>query len=198
MKSGRFTPPALVLGLALATAGCVSSVKTPGGGDAALAAADRRDLAEASVGQWSDVSSLAARKLMEEYGVPDEIRFGRLVWNGRGPWKRIVVRDVRPAYVEGDDLGVVEQTVDYALTPEQENSLGVFAGRLAYNARTAELSSRADREELNFLRLNLADDVVRGREDARRARDNFAALVSLEESGKASPYMTGLRFRPGL
>jgi hypothetical protein len=128
---------------------------------------------------------------MEEYGVPDEVRYGRLVWHGKGPWKRIVVHDIRPAYVEGDELGLVEQTVDYAMIPARGSS--GFPDGVAYDPRAGELTARSDREELNYLRVNLADDVARGRLTVPQARDSYARIVELDAAGKTSPDMHRLR-----
>jgi hypothetical protein len=197
MKRSRAVWPMAVLASALAAGGCVSPAKTSGRTDTAQAASDRLALADAAVGQWANTSSLAARLLIDKYGPPDEIHYGRLVWNHNGPWKRTIARDVRPTFVEGDDLGSVEQTVDYALTPGQENALASYTGHAFYDPHTGELSAHSDKEELNFLSMNVLDDVVRGRMDALQARDAYARVVSLEASGKSSPYLTGLRFTAG-
>lgn len=185
-----------VVGALLGTGGCLSGVKTSPDGDTASAAADRGLLARQVIDQWSDLSALAARRMIGEYGVPDEVHAGRLVWRDNGPWRRTVVRDVRPAMVEGDDLGIVEQTVDYALTPAQAADVAAFDKRAVFDARSGELASSADEEAHNFLRLNLIDDIVRGRLTPEQARKSFASVVSFEESGKTSPYLLGLRFPP--
>lgn len=178
----------------LAAGGCVPAVRGGRHGDTARAAADRSDLAEVSVAQWSNDSRLAARGLIEKYGVPDEVHFGRLVWNRRGPWKRIAVRDIRPGYVEGDDLGLIEETVDYALPAGREVDLAALGGAVTFDPRAGELSSRADREALNCLGLNLADDALSGRLSVQDARAAYAKIVDLELSGKSSPYLLSLRF----
>jgi hypothetical protein len=178
-----------------ALTGCISPVKTAQ--DNALTAADRRVLAQAVADGWSDTSALAARRLIEQYGAPDEVRSDRMVWRGNGPWRRTVVRDVRPPLIEGADLGVVEQTIVLPLAPGQAADVSAIDGRVTFDARTAELTARADREELNFLRLNLADDVADGRRTVEDARREYARNVSLEQSGRSMPDMHGLRFDYG-
>lgn len=188
---------AAVFGVLLSAGGCLSRAKTSPQTDTAQSALDRRDLTEAVIGTWSNVSMMAARRLMEEYGIPDEVHYGRLVWNHNGPWKRTVVRDQRPSYVEGDELGIVEQTIDYPMTQAQASALSSFDPKVTVNSRSGEMTSRADREEVNYLRMNLADDVASRRMSAGQARDAYASIVSLEASGKSSPYMLGLRFGHG-
>lgn len=187
-----------ILGIAVLLPACVSSVRKPSEPDPVQAALNRRALAGTVIGQWHDVSALAARRMIQEYGPPDEVHNGRLVWNDNRPWKRTVVRDVAPLYVEGDELGVIEQTIEFPLTQQQAADVTAFDARLSYDARNGELSARSEREELNMLRLNLADDIADRRSTPEQARDTFASVVSLEQSGKSSPYMLGLRFIPGL
>lgn len=138
----------------------------------------------------------AARAMIEKYGVPDDVFYGRLIWRRNGPWKRTIVQNVRPPYVAGGELGVIEQTVDDPLTPSQAADLRGFDGRVTFDPGSGELSAISDREALNVLRLNLADALARGQMSAQQARDFYANVVSLEKSGKTSPYLLSLRFRP--
>lgn len=188
-----------VLILALAASGCVSPVNGPADSDPALAAAYRQRLADDALSTWSSDSALAARALMEQYGTPDEVHYGQVVWNGNRPWRRTVARDVRPLYVPGDELGLVEQSVAYApLTPEQAARLAAFDPKVTFDPKSGLLTARSDREAVNILRLNLADDVVHHRVDADQARADYARILSLESSGKTSSYLMSLRFTPGL
>lgn len=186
----------LAAALSWVPAGCAPALKT---GEPVLSAESRRDLAERVCAGWSETSRLAARLLMARYGPPDEAGLSRLIWHANGPWKRTIVRDEPRAYsgAEGADLGVIEQTVAYELTPEEAAGLAPYSRRLAIDAARMEMSSRADREEANFLRLNLADDVLRGRITVREAQNSYDRALELEASGKTSRYLLGLAFGPG-
>lgn len=177
-------------------AGCVSTVRNAAPGESALDAQSRWELAEQVVLGWAYTPRMAARLLMESYGSPDEVGSSRLVWHGNGPWKRTIVRDLPIPYVGGatDDLGVIEQTVSYRLSLEQAADLAVFSDRLKGDPASMELSSRADREGVNILRLNLANDVVRRLLTAEEAKDSYARVLTLEAAGKTQRYMLGLRF----
>ena len=175
------------------TNGCLVPVKNARG-DAASDAAGRRILADAVVGNWWPSAALAARGMIEKYGVPDEVRPDYLVWRGNGPWARTVVRNVTPPYGPDPDPGVVEQAVSYPLTPVQAAAVESFDRRLSYERGVRELAARSGREEVNFLRLNLADDVVNRRMTPEQAKGLHSRLLELERSGKASPYLEGLRF----
>lgn len=189
----------LVLAALLALTACAPGARTAGNGATALSGESREELAGRVSGAWAETPRLAARLMMSRYGPPDEIGASRLVWHGNGPWKRTIVRDAPRAYAgaAGEELGVIEQTAAYAATPGQAEALAAFSRRLSFDAARMEMTSRADREELNFLRLNLADDVVRGRITAAEAQETYARTVALEASGKTTRYLRGLTFGAG-
>lgn len=181
---------------ALFAAGACSSMNTPRPDTPAMAA-ERRDLSQIMLGEWSEDSALAARLIIDEYGVPDEVHYERFLWNDKGPWRRTMVRNVRPIFTPDDDRALVEQTVGYALTPPQAAAVATaLGGRVSYDARKEELTARSDREGLNYLTLNLAHDVVVGALSPEQARASYANTTLLEESGKTLPYLLGLRFTP--
>ncbi|MBI2386394.1 MAG: hypothetical protein HYV14_10320 [Elusimicrobia bacterium] len=189
---------AVAAALLLSAAGCVPAAKTTAGGPA-LDAESRRALAEDVSAGWSEKSRLAARLLIARYGAPDVVGTSRLVWHGNGPWKRTIVRDLPRPYAghAGEELGVLEQTVAYNLSPEQASSLAGFSPLLTADAAAMEMTCRADREEINFLRLNLANDILLRVITPPDARAAYARILELEGAGKTTPYLLELRFGPG-
>lgn len=180
---------AMAAALMWASAGCAS-----------LDPGNRGDLAERVSAGWAETPRHAARLMMARYGPPDVVGMSRLIWHGNGPWKRTIVRDLPRLYARAadEDLGVIEQTVAYRLTPEQAAQLRPFSGRLTSDPAGMELSSRSDREEVNCLRLNLANDVARGSIGVAEARDAFERTLALDASGKASAAMRCVIFGPGV
>jgi hypothetical protein len=185
-------------GLLWAAAGCVPAVKTASNGEPAMGARGRRELAESVCSGWSDKSRLAARVLISRYGAPDVVGSSRLIWHGNGPWKRTIVRDVPRPYAGAadEDLGVVEQTVSYVVNRRKSEALSRFSRRLSFDLARMEMTSRADREEVNFLLLNLANDVNGGAMTVPDARYAYARILELEAAGKTTPYLLDLRFGP--
>jgi hypothetical protein len=187
--------------LALALAGaCGRVVKKDGPYETTAEVQARRELADHVVAGWADDARFAARALLEKYGAPDEVHSSRIVWSARGPWKKTTVHDAPPPYAgsETAELEVVEQTLAYPLKPEQADLLKPFGRTLAFDSVTGELTVRSDRESVNFLRVNLADEVVTGRLTAEQAKEAHARILALEAAGKATGYTTGLRFAPEL
>lgn len=197
MHAPWFARLGLVAATALGGYGCISPMQTASSDDTRRTVVDRRLVAQAATDHWSSVPALAARRLMEQYGAPDELRLGRMVWNEARPWKRIEVRDLTPRY-GGEEQGVVAQTVVYPLDLEQERAVKSFDGKLAYDRPSLELTAYADREEVNILRLNLASEVARRVTSPEEARADFVKILALEAAGKSSPYMLDLRFMPKL
>lgn len=187
-----------VAGALLAGSGCVPAVKTASedesSADGIQAKVYRSLMADTVVANWPPISAQAGRRMIEIYGVPDAVRSDQLVWRNNGPWKRTVVRDVTPPYVQAEDLGVVEQSIEYPLTTHQAAELAAFDRKLEYDSFRRELSARSDREEVNFLRLNLANDVVNRRATPEQAQHLYSRTLALEAAGKSSSYMQVLQF----
>jgi hypothetical protein len=180
----------------MAAAGCSRAVKAPPN-ESTAEAWNRRTNALDMIGGWQDKSRLAAGALIEKYGPPDELRSTRIVWYNRSPWKKIVVRDVPAPYAgaAATELGVVEETVEYTLRPDQAELLKAFGSTLSWDAKAGELTAKSDSEAVNFLRVNLADEVANRRITVEQARDAYARLMALEEAGKTTGYTSEFRFR---
>jgi hypothetical protein len=178
----------LMIGSALIAAGFSAAVAGP---------SDRQERALAAsvvVSDWPSASALAARRLITQYGVPDEVLADRLEWVDNRPWKRTVVRRMAQADVEADDPAMILQTVEYPLTLKQFTALKAFDPRLSYDRNTLELGSRSEREETNFLRLNLANDIINARMTPDQARGLFGQILRLEAAGKSAYYLQVLFF----
>lgn len=165
---------------------------------AALAGACRtlpRDVAATVVSRWSAPSETAGRRLMAEYGLPDDATPNSLTWTGKGPWKRTKVFNTPTVYRSPDDLAVMEQTVDYPLSREQASKLLAFSSALVVDEGKGELTCRSDREATSFLTLNLADQIARGAKTPEEARVAYRRVLALEAAGKRSPYTERLLFK---
>lgn len=189
----------LILALIVGSAACDAGMKKASPTAAAADTPARRLLAERTAKGWNEKSRLAALALLERYGAPDEVHSAHLVWRGRGPWKTTVVRDVPPPYSDAatTELGVVEQTLDYPVTPEQAQALAPFGRTLLADPVGGEITARSDAEALNFLRVNLAYEVAQGRLTVEEARRAHARIIALENAGKTTGYTSALRFTPG-
>ncbi|MDD5303928.1 MAG: hypothetical protein PHS14_12580 [Elusimicrobia bacterium] len=148
----------------------------------------RRDV-QASIRTWYEGPRLTAELMMERYVVPDEFTPVDANWYGRGSWKRISIQGDTP-------YQYLEQAVGYRARPEEAARLIDFDHGVRYDAPNEELSASSNHESLNYLALNLADEVAAGKRSSRKARDFYASTARLSASGKSSPYLQGLLFNP--
>ena len=150
---------------------------------------------ESIILSWPTYSYRLARMMIAKYGQPSEARDTRLVWIDNGPWKRTVVYRSDPeAGVFRAGKGRLEQTVAYRVPAGKAEALAKYDKGLEVDAEHGRLTSRSDSETGNFLALNLADEVVKGRRAPKEAADYREKLEKLAPSGKSSSYLDGLMF----
>jgi hypothetical protein len=188
MKTG-LSPAAAMVAAALAAllAGCVAPAATPQA---------RLQRTQAIIASWSDSSRLLAARLIQEYGPPDEIGRGWLSWNDKGPWKRTTVWQQSEEYPTDQDGDNLEQVLAYPIAQEQRLALLAFSDKVRASDDGQELAVHADREELDFLALNLAHEILQGRRDPLDAFHFEQRTLRLSAAGKSSPYMQRLLFTP--
>jgi hypothetical protein len=133
--------------------------------------------------------------MIERYGPPDHAEGGRFVWERRGLWRRISVRDdLEPSGV-AQPLEDIQETIAYRVPQARRAALAAFGGAVEESADGEELSARSSGEERNFLLLNLADAIVGGGLSPEAARVDYLRALTLDASGKSSPAMRRLLFR---
>ncbi|MGE0760807.1 MAG: hypothetical protein AB7O38_27605 [Pirellulaceae bacterium] len=133
--------------------------------------------------------------MAEKYGRPNEALQSRLIWYANGPWKRtIVYRDEVPHNFPKPHTDLLEQFIDYKVPVEKFSELAAYDGSVIPERTKGEMSARCDMEEMNFLALNLAHDIVTGQRSVEESRDMYARTATDFMSGNPSDYTTGLLF----
>jgi hypothetical protein len=143
-----------------------------------------------------DWANLSLNAMVDRYGPPTRVEIGRVVWDNKGPWKRIVVWDDINfgQFLTAKDNNL-QETLAYAVPAARRGPVEEFGGRILVSADGSELSARSYSEARNFLALNLADEVIRGAKTPGEARLFDAETLRLADAGKSSPYMKGLLFQ---
>jgi hypothetical protein len=149
----------------------------------------------ASIRFWPQRSRLVALAMMQKYGEPDGYGINALMWHDVGKWKRMIV------YRDGllDERGlptkdILQQTILYKVRNGKLGDLSRFDQRIEVDKYNGELSSRSENEALNFLTLNLAEEIVTGKRGVGEARAYARKTVEFSKSGKSSVYMEGFLF----
>jgi len=150
---------------------------------------------ETAIKEWPENLKTLAKSLIERYGAPSTIEEKELVWSDNGPWRRTVLsKEGFTQSTMGKSRDHLEQAISYKVPSGKAAEIKRFDKRIEVNEAANELSSRADSESMNYLALNLADDIVKGQRSVQGARVFYQKVKMLERAGKSSPYLDGLIF----
>jgi len=146
---------------------------------------------------WPAESKKAAVKVIEKYGLPNEMTASLLVWHDTAPFKRTVLyrKEVTHDFPK-PHKDVLEQFVDYRVPPDKFDELAQYDGSVVATRTNGELSARCDKVEMNFLALNLAHDIVTGKRTVEEARDFYSTTAMKAMAGAKPEYTQKLNFDP--
>jgi hypothetical protein len=145
---------------------------------------------------WPAKPQEVAMTIFEKYGPPDEATPTHLVWHKNGPWKQtIVYREEVPHNFPKKHTDIVEQIIDYPVPPEKFSELAAYDGSVTARRTKGEMSAMCDKEEMNFLALNLAHDIVTGKRDVEDARRFYTKTAMAFMKGEKDPYTQRLLFK---
>jgi hypothetical protein len=154
-----------------------------------------QDTATKIIAAWPAKPREVAQTIILKYGEPNEITPTHLVWFNTGPWKRTVVyREEVPHNFPVPHTDIMEQFIDYTVPPSRFSDLAAYDGSVAAQRTVGELSARCDQEEMNFLAVNLANDIVTGKRSAKEAREFYAKTARAFKKGEKSPYTQQIQF----
>ena len=138
---------------------------------------------------WPEAAKAAAADMLRKYGPPQEATDRLLIWRDNGPWKRTVVhRNGADHAFATPHKDVLEQVVEYKVPLNFFNALAVYNGSVLADRTRGELTAHCDRETTNFLALNLAHDIIRGRLTAEQAREAHTSALQELMAGKSPDY----------
>ena len=144
---------------------------------------------------WPAKTRDASNLLINKFGVPDEVTSTTLVWKDRGVWKKtVLMRNEIPHDWPMAHTDYLMQTINYKVPVEKFNDLARYDGSVIVDRTKGTLSARCDKEEMNFLALNLANDIITGKKTVEEARDYYERTAMKFKNGGADPYLQGLQF----
>ena len=127
---------------------------------------------------WPETSKTAVRATILKYGAPAEFTASMLIWRDRVPFKRIVIYKEEISHsFPFSHKDILEHVVNYRVNLDKVDELARFDGSISFNRTRGELSVRSDKEEMNILLLNLANEVVMGKMEVERARMELGRLA---------------------
>jgi hypothetical protein len=117
------------------------------------------------------------------------------VWGKTGPWKRTIVFAKEHAHeFPMHHTDVMQQWVDYRAPANMYDELAMYDGSVVLERTSGEMSARCDKEGANFLAVNLAHDVVTGKQTVEGARKMYGEQIMAMKAMKPAPYTEKLMF----
>jgi hypothetical protein len=145
---------------------------------------------------WQGAPLEGAMTMIRKYGYPQEATLSRLIWYNNGPWKRtIVYRDPVPHNFPTPHPDFLEQTIDYKVPISLYDQVAAFDGSVYLDRTRGEASAKCHKEAMNFLSLNLLNDIVTGKRDVEEAKSFYAQTAKqFSKYNISSPYTEGFLF----
>ncbi|MBC7843384.1 MAG: hypothetical protein H7099_13770 [Gemmatimonadaceae bacterium] len=152
---------------------------------------------EKMMSAWPMASKDAVMFMTKKYGAPAAMTSEMAMWGKTGPWKRTVVYGTEYAHeFPAHHTDVMQQWVDYKAPASTYDELAMYDGSVVLERTSGEMSARCDKEGANFLALNLADEIVRGKRSAADARKMYGEQIVALTAMKPAPYTERLMFSP--
>ena len=140
-------------------------------------------------------SQKAAKVMHDKYGPPAAMTADEMVWGATGPWKRTVIYRVeQPHEFPVHHTDVMQQWIDYRVPKDMFDKLAEYDGSVVVERTSGEMSARCDAAGANFLALDLADEIVRGKRTVSDARKMYLEQIMLMKAMKPAPYTEKLMF----
>jgi hypothetical protein len=151
--------------------------------------------AKSFISGWPAKPQEVANVMIDKYGPPAEVTDNILVWNKNGPWKKTVLfKEEVPHDFPKPHTDLLQQFIDYQTPIDKFDDLAQYDGSVIAERTKGEISARCDKEEMNFLALNLAHDVATGKKTVEEARQYYTKAAMAFMNGEKDPYTQGLKF----
>ena len=150
------------------------------------------------IATWKPTPKDVAQKMIAKYGQPQEITSNRLVWHNSGPWKYTeLVNEEIPHDFPMPHKDALKQAINYKVDSDKADDLLEYDGSIILERTKGVIAARCDKEEANFLAINLANDVATGKRTVADARRFYAeSIQQMMKTGKPNEYLQGFRFQP--
>jgi hypothetical protein len=152
-----------------------------------------KEMVEKIISNWKATPQEVARTVMGKYGMPQEATEMRLIWHNNGPWKRTeLINEEIPHNFPKPHPDMLKQTISYQVPIDKYDDLAEYDGSVIVERTRGEIAARCDKEEANFLALNLANEIAIGKRSAKDARKMYAEAI---KEMKHPEYMKGFLFQ---
>ncbi len=147
------------------------------------------------VNSWPDTSHEVAHKMIKKYGEPTQQTEDMLIWKNTGPYTHtIVYKEEIQHDFPMPHKDVLEQVINYDVPVENFSDLARYDGSVIVERTKGTMAARCDKEAANFLALNLAHDIIKGKRSVEEARNMYAETIMKMMQGEEHQYLKELAF----
>lgn len=147
------------------------------------------------INNWPEESKKVAETIIDKYGEPDGVTDMMLIWQEVGDWKRVIVnKEPVEHHFPMKHVDIVEQVIDYQVPVDKFDELAEYDGSVIVERTKGEISARCDKEEANYLAINLAHDIIEGKLSVEEARTSYAENVKKLMNGEKPDYTQEFQF----
>jgi hypothetical protein len=155
------------------------------------------------ISNWMAEPKMNAEKMIRKYGQPNEATDTQITWWHNGPWKWTKIENVEiPHDFPMPHHDMMQQAINWRVSPSMFDALAKYDGSVIVERTRGEVSARCDKEEANFLALNLAHDIVTNRRNVQQARAFYAQTIkqmkAMRLDAQHRPYVKGFIFNPSM
>jgi hypothetical protein len=151
---------------------------------------------ESMTADWPSKVKEAIGKTMQKYGPPDEVGTTMVMWhNPQGSFKHIHIhKEEVPHNFPMPHTDFVKEVIDYQVPVDKADEITAYDGSVTFNRTKGTMAAMCDKEEMNFLALNLAHDIATGKRTVSDARQFYGKTAMAFMKGEKSNYTQGLLF----
>lgn len=147
------------------------------------------------VRHWPEKSQALVRTIAHKYGAPRESLDSRLIWHNNRPWKQTVIyREANQHNFPASHTDLLAQTINYKVPVGKLADIAAFNGSIVVDRTAGEVTSKCDREGINYLALNIVNDIVQKNVSVEKARAEFGDAIKKMMKGEIVPYAQGFQF----
>lgn len=147
------------------------------------------------IATWPMSLQMAVREQMTLYGKPTEMTSTMAIWYNNGPWNKTVISKMDTKHdFPKSHMDCMMQCVSFKVPVDMYDGLGKFDGSVTVDRTQGMLAARCDKEENNFLALNLAYDIIMKKKTVEEARKAYGEMIMMAIKGNKPEYMQKLMF----
>jgi hypothetical protein len=156
-----------------------------------------KSLIDTYLRSWPERASKAARATISAYGLPNEATSSMFFWIENGPWYRtIVYKDELVHDFPRSHYDVIENVIQLKVPLSKVDDVLGFEGSVTVKRTEGLVSVRGNSEAMNFLAMNLVNDIVTGKKTTAQARKAYARGAMAIAKAEPPEAATKLLFRP--